>query len=216
MQRGNKAPRIDYGDNLEASFDQEAPPDATPGESRNMDCEVLTTEGTSCTRSTRTERSSVTDSNLLTGKAIYGSSLLPTLGNSVLTRLRVKCGSREYPDQRQSLMNMLMGENATQRTMFAGRMLAPAGQRTYHHQVFRHNYTSNDVTPAAGSTWPTAFRARVLQPQPYDFTASETDWFYPARSPSGEANGTLCPPCRDTSFRDMSKGYVYYSDTNRS
>lgn len=199
----------------EASADHEAPPDATPGQSRTMDVdEVVTDEhGRTSARST-TVRSDITESSMLTGKGIYGASALPSVGSGVLTRLRMKIGGREYPDQRESLLNLLIGANAYTRTKFAGRMLVPVGQRNYHHQVFRHNYaTSSNFDVSALDA---EFLKRVLVPNPHSYGGSvpSTSGFLAGKRPDGSAGSV--PATLDTSFRDMEKGYVYFSDINRS
>lgn len=199
----------------EASADHEAPPDATPAQARTMDVdEVVTDEhGRTSARST-TVRSDISESSMLTGKGIYGASALPSVGSGVLTRLRMKLGSREYPDQRESLLNLLIGANAYTRTKFAGRMLVSVGQRNYHHQVFRHNYAvSSDFEVSALDT---EFLKRVLVPNPHAYGGSvpSTGGFLAGKTPDGSAGSV--PATIDTSFRDMEKGYVYFSDINRS
>jgi len=196
----------------EASADHEAPPDATPAQSRTMDVDEVVTDqnGHTSARST-TVRSDISESSMLTGKGIFGASQVPSLGSGVLTRLRMKLGGREYPDQVQSLLEKLVGSNAYTRTKFAGRVLVPVGERHYHHQVFRHNYSTSETTDTA--VLDSEFKKRVLVPNPYTYLPATTG-FYPGKTVSG--GDGLVPYSRDTSFRDMDNAVVYFADINRS
>ena len=154
------------------------------------------------------KRTSRNVSSLIEGRSMFGAPLLPVLGEKQLTSLRVNCGNKEYPNQLQSFLDMCLGVSAKTRTSFAGRITAPQGVRTYHHELYRHNYSLNDS--ATASVYPSNIRnaGRILTP--------ETEKAFDPTGP-GTAAGTV-----DTSFRDMSAGTtatvgtVYYTNYNRT
>jgi len=159
-----------------------------------------------CKKGVKRKRVACNVSSLISGRAMFDAHLLPVLGEKQLTTLRVKCGNREYPDQMKSFLDMCLGVSAKTRTSFAGRITTPHGVRTYHHELYRHNYTQNDNdTP---SSYPSALTSagRILTPQ--------TNINYPF-DPKGTGTGSY-----DTSFRDMSDGFtpghVYYANYNRT
>lgn len=139
----------------------------------------------------------------------YFDKSMTLIGEHQMSSLKFVAGPKLYPDHFKHFMKQFQASGVT-RTSWAGRVLVPVGERRYHHQVFRHNLSTDDSTFAAPADYPTAFKSYILYP-------SNPAKFYPATDINGNPPVTAIPFAPNTQpFRDMTNGAVYWSPDNRS